>query len=226
MKKLLALVVLIVIVVAAYFLLTMDSVGWKSVSDSVLHLSFQYPVHSQMSADPLKGTQSKVIMYDQAPKGVGDWTVSTSIKNAVTASMSCNPLLGSGVYLPVDTTKTMQCGVVVGSGGLVSVYAVGLGHPFEGTAFPESMMLTFKDTEADVLSKVAKFTAIEKEANDAVQVFTTSHPQAVIWPPDANAKKLYDQIDDIVSKAVAAPVKEVRDAMQLMQSIAGSVKPL
>ncbi len=219
MKKLLPLAIIVVVALGFYYL-SMDKVTWKTVTSSTLNLSFMYPVHSKQAADPLKGTVSFTIAYDHVPTNPRDWMVTTDAKKAVLATMKCDPIRGSGAYLPVDTDKPMQCGVVKSPSGLVSVYMVGVGRPDNGTAYPESLILTLKDNEVAALAKVAKFTATEKIANEAVTTFTHVHPQAVIWPPDENAKKLYSDVDDIVIAAVSKPVQEVVDGLALLRRIA------
>jgi hypothetical protein len=225
MKKLLPFVALVV-VVAAYFVLTMDRIAWKTVTSSALNLSFEYPVHSNLAGDPLKGTVSATIAYDHIPSDLKDWTISTEAKNAIIASMSCAPLQGTGAYLPVDREKPMQCGVVKSPSGLVSAYVIGVGRPDSGTYYPASMILTLQETGATLLTKVAKFPVTEKLANEKVESFMKLHPQAVIWPPDANAKQLYIDVDEVVTSAVSTPIPEVTEGLAVLKTIAESVKPL
>ncbi len=223
MKKLLPLFIVLVLV-GGYFLLTMDRVSWKTVQSSALNLSFLYPVHSRLAADPLKGTIATTIAYDHIPSGLRDWTISSAAKKAVVADMNCAPLRGTGVYLPIDGDKPMQCGVVKSPSGMVTAYIVGLGRPDNGTYYPESIILTFRDSEAAMLTKVAKFPLTEKMANEKVDTFTRLHPQAVIWPPDDNAKILYTDVEKVVTDAVSVPSEEVVAGMEVLRKISETVK--
>lgn len=224
MKKILTIAVAILVIVALYFYITMDRVTWKTIQSSKLHVSFLYPVHSTLAADPLKGTESLVIAYDHIPKSTKDWTISSNAKREIISTMSCKPLLGTGTYLPIDMSKAMQCGVVKSTAGLVSVYLIGQGRPDGGTSYPASMMITLKDNEAAVLGKVAKFELTEKLANQKVQTFVRLHPKAVIWPPDDNAKQLYADVEKIVTTAVSTPSEEVVQGMETLRKIAETVK--
>jgi hypothetical protein len=224
MKKILPLVVLVLIVVAGIYYFSMDRVNWKTVTSSTLNLSFTYPVHSSMSADPLKGTVSTVIAYDHNPTNPKDWTIYSNVKKAIIANMNCEPLLGSGVFLPIDTSKPLQCGVSKSAAGLVSVYLIGLGRPDNGTSYPESMILTLKDSNAAMITKIVKFPETEKLANEKVTTFTHLHPQAVIWPPDDNAKKMYSDVEAVVTKSVSDPSAEVVSGIELLRKISETMK--
>lgn len=223
MKKLLPFLI-IAAVVGLYFFFSRDTVAWKTVQSSVSNLSFLYPARSSLGDEPLKGTVESIVAYDHIPDGIGDWTLSTAAKNAVLATMSCAPLAATGVYLPVDGAKPMQCGVTKSADGLVSAYMIGIGHPFEGTAYPESAVITFREADAAVLSKVVDFPVTEDEANEKVDAFVATHPSAVIWPPDENAKVLYSDVEAVVTAAVSTPSQEVKDGLETLKKIAETVK--
>ncbi|HVW66902.1 MAG TPA: hypothetical protein VHA78_04205 [Candidatus Peribacteraceae bacterium] len=216
-------IVAVVVIAVAYF--SMDHVRWGTVQSSTLNLSFEYPVHSSYS-DPLKGTMQTTILYDHPPANPTDWTITTAIKNKIIATMSCAPLKETGAYLPLDRDMPMQCGVVKSPSGLVSVYAVGVGRPNGGTSYPESMVLTLEDAHAAMLTKVVPFTETQKEANEQVKAFTKAYPNAVIWPPDDNAQKLYDAVDQIVIKAISQPYDEVTAGIDTLRKIAVSEKAM
>ncbi len=222
MKKFLPLAI-VAVVVGLYFFMSRETISWKTVHSSVSNLSFLYPVKSTSGDEPLKGTIESIVAYDHVPGGIGDWTVSTAAKNAVIATMSCAPLTATGIYLPVDGSKPMQCGVVKSTDGLVSAYMVGIGHPFEGTAYPESAVITFRDTDAAILSKVVAFPITEDEANEKVDEFVATYPSAVIWPPDENAKVLYADVEAVVTEAVSTPSQEVIDGLADLKKIAETV---
>lgn len=222
MKKLLPLAV-VAAVIGLYFFMSRETTSWKTVQSSALNLSFLYPVQSSKAADPLAGTVSAVIAYDHIPSGLKDWTISTAAKNAVISTQSCLPLQGTGVYLPIDTAKPMQCGIVTSEAGLVSAYLIGIGRPDGGTAYPESMILTFREENAAMLTKVADFPLAEEGANEKVDTFVDTHPSAVIWPPDDNAKVLYADVEQVVNEVVSTPSQEVIDGLALLKKIAETV---
>lgn len=225
MKKALPVLMVAVIVIAvAYF--SMDRVSWGTVKSSTLNLSFEYPIHSAHAGDPLKGAVQATIVYDHIPTSPTDWTLSTRVKNEIIASMSCGPLRETGAYLPLDRDMPMRCGVVKSPDGLVSVYAIGVGRPNGGTSYPESMVLTLQDVHAAMLTKVVPFLETQKEANAKVADFTKAHPNAVIWPPDDNAKKLYSDVDQIVTRAISTPYDEVTAGIDTLRQIAISEKAL
>jgi len=201
-------------------------VKWGTVSSSTLNLTFNYPVHSSYGNDPLKGSVQTIIRYDHTPASPTDWTVSTGVKNEIISTMSCAPLKETGAYLPLDRDQPMQCGVTKSPSGLVTVYAIGVGRPDGGTSYPGSMVLTLTDAHAAMLTKVVSFQETQKEANTAVRAFTKAHPNAVIWPPDENAQKLYDQVNAIVVKAISTPYDEVRQGIATLRTIAISEKAL
>ncbi len=224
MKTFLGIGILLVALIAGWFYFFQDRVEWKMVTADTLGIRMMYPVHSRYSATPLKGTLSTLITYDQVPKTASGFYLSTAVKNAITASKSCAALMSSGAYLPVDRQKPMQCRVTKNGSGLVTVYVIGIGRPVGGTSYPESVLLVLKADKAVIMTKLVKFPATEKLANDRVQKFVAEHPHAVIAPPDVNAKKLYEDVDVIVINAVVAPSLEVAMNMEQLGKMALSVE--
>jgi len=160
------------------------------------------------------------VAYDHVPKGLKDWTISLNAKNAIVSSLSCAPLQGTGAYLPVDRDRPMRCGVVRSSAGVVSAYVIGIGRPDNGTAYPQSMLVTLHASGATITTKIVPFPLIEKDANAKVDAFVKIHPKAVIWPPDDNAKKLYSEVEAVVTEAIRAPSIEVRTGMETLRAMA------
>lgn len=217
-------IVAAIVIAIAYF--SMDHVSWGRVQSSMLNLSFEYPIHSSNAGDPLKNARQDTIVYDHTPSDPTDWTISTAVKNDIIRTLSCAPLRETGAYLPIDRDQPMQCGVVKSPSGLVSVYAIGVGRPDGGTSYPASMVLTLQDAHAAMLTKIVSFTQTQKEANEQVAAFTKAYPNAVIWPPDDNAQKLYDAVDAIVVKAISQPYDEVSQGMTTLRTIAVSEKEM
>lgn len=199
MKKFLSVIIVVAVIIVGYALLT-GGEDWK------------------------KGTQSFAVTYDHVPKDTKDWTISTAVKNDVLRTMNCSPLQGTGAYLPVDREKPMRCGVAKSKDGVVSAYVIGLGRPDGGTSYPDAMIVVFGNSGATIYTKVAKFPETEALANDKVAEFTATHTQAVIVPPDDNAKKLYADVEKIVTDAVRTPSVEVIDQMQKLKEIAENIK--
>lgn len=199
MKKILVLAAVVIVVFVGYKLISGGD-SWKT------------------------GAQTFNVSYDHVPKDTKDWTISTAVKNAIMKTKNCNALQGTGAYLPVDREKPMRCGVATGSDGTVSAYVIGLGRPEGGTSYPEGMIVVLHNSGATIYTKVAKFPETEAAANEKVAEFTATHEQAVIVPPDENAKKLYADVEKIVTDAVRLPTQEIIDAMAMLKEIAEDIK--
>lgn len=223
MKK--ALIVLGIVVILIFVWLSMrDTVTWKTVMHPELKVSLNYPVHSRSADDPFKGTVATTVSYDHVPAGLTDWTLSKAARDQIVASLQCDPLKQAGAYLPVDRDKPMQCIAVKNAKGFVTVAVIGMGRPQQGTYYPESMLLFLHETNVGVLTKVGGFPILQKRVNETVQDFTQTYPQTVIWPPDENAKKLYDDVEKMVSDDVSQPSVEMQEQLELLKQIATSAE--
>lgn len=125
-----------------------------------------------------------VIPYHQASKGVGDWTITPAIRDALLQTPSCDILKDRRVYLPVDTRKTMRCSVIRADADAIVISAVGYGVPDEAMDFLQGMIVVLRPKDVVLMTGLTPFDITHMEVQRMTEAFPASHPKLPVpqWP--------------------------------------------
>ncbi len=160
------------------------------------------------------------------PDGLGMWEIHETIGRRIREERSCVPLNDASVYLPVDTSHSHLCDMVLDVSGRTVLWMVGVGRPFEDVPFMQSALLVLEDDRYHVFAYVEPFPESDATVQWLTDTFAERNPNmSKLIFPNKSFKLLTEEAHEALSQQIEPPSAEVQDVMGRLRALAFSVGP-
>lgn len=201
-----------------------------------LKLSISHPIALSTSATygvpfDVHGTGAQTFFITRVQnghqsEGLTDWMIPEEVATKLRTADACTAFSysGTGLYLPLQTNRLMQCAVFTNSDGDRVIAAIGFSDTFESPDHLGSMLLVPRKKDVIVFQDVISFPVFNTWLKKQSDIFYGLHYNDNLWPPiTPAAEAFYERATDQVGKMISEPSKEVADGMNELEQWANRI---
>lgn len=194
--------------------------AWTQIEFPELNVRFSAPYALEQvgEGDVWRSTFGDVfgfIVTEHRSDGLGDYALPDGFVESFAKDPSCDRLNDPDVYLPLNSARAMVCDVLKRDDGTYVIYVVGIGRPYEGFAFRESMIVWLRGAQDTVvLQGIAPLAPYSTAQEDLL----AKYPD-VEWASD-EFTRVNAELDALLEGDLGAPSPEVAEASRTLWRIA------
>lgn len=210
--------------------------GAQRLSVPALNISFDSPaaMHATGPTDNGEGNWSfetrpdKAVLittsieYGKELDGVHDWTIAQESVHAFAANPTCDAFTED--YIPVNVRRTAVCETVQTKDGHDALTMVGLGYPFEGWDYLESMILVPLEDRAILLFYFDAFAESDQKLEAFVKDYIDAHPEKQFGWMEPDYDELSKAVTEELETYLTPPSADVLATRSMLKDVAQSIE--
>lgn len=155
------------------------------------------------------------VNYDLPSGGLADWSLPSSAR-------SCDTIRTEEVYVHVDTQKPHLCREITTKEGIPGLVLAGIGHPFESSVYPDSIIVLFRKERAMLIASLLEFEELEGKMDTLAAEHVKEYPDTEF--PNPNWELLASKIAEMLDAEFRDPSAKVQDEFETLVRVAEEVQ--